>query len=64
MARTARSVRVDDSIGRWLYGVSVRVAGRAGARGPSEVASRVSGNSTEPGKPSRRLVASATSCVR
>jgi RNA polymerase sigma factor (sigma-70 family) len=31
LARKARSVRVDDSLGRWLYGVSVRVALRAKA---------------------------------
>jgi RNA polymerase sigma factor (sigma-70 family) len=31
LARKARSVRVDDSLGRWLYGVSVRVASRARA---------------------------------
>jgi RNA polymerase sigma factor (sigma-70 family) len=31
LARKAGSVRVDDSIGRWLYGVSVRVARRARA---------------------------------
>jgi RNA polymerase sigma factor (sigma-70 family) len=31
LARKARSVRVDDSLGRWLYGVSVRVARRARA---------------------------------
>ncbi len=29
LARKARSVRVDDSLGRWLYGVSRRVASRA-----------------------------------
>jgi HlyD family secretion protein len=31
LARKARSVRVDVSLGRWLYGVSVRVASRARA---------------------------------
>ncbi len=31
LARRAPSVRVDDSLGRWLYGVSVRVAKRARA---------------------------------
>ncbi len=31
LVRKARSVRVDDSLGRWLYGVSRRVAGRARA---------------------------------
>src|SRR5271168_1467604 len=29
LVRKAGSVRVDDSLGRWLYGVSRRVAGRA-----------------------------------
>ncbi len=29
LARKARTVRVEDSLGRWLYGVSVRVARRA-----------------------------------
>jgi RNA polymerase sigma factor (sigma-70 family) len=29
LARKARSVRVGDSLGRWLYGVSIRVARRA-----------------------------------
>ena len=29
LVKKARSVRVDDSLGRWLYGVSRRVAGRA-----------------------------------
>ena len=29
LARKARTVRVDDSLGRWLYGVGVRVARRA-----------------------------------
>jgi RNA polymerase sigma factor (sigma-70 family) len=36
LARKARSVRVDDSLGRWLYGVSVRVAGRARAMAGKE----------------------------
>jgi RNA polymerase sigma factor (sigma-70 family) len=31
LVRKARSVRVDDSLGRWLYGVSRRVASRARA---------------------------------
>ena len=31
LARKARAIRVVDSLGRWLYGVSVRVAGRARA---------------------------------
>ena len=31
LVRKARSVRVDDSLGRWLYGVTRRVAGRARA---------------------------------
>ena len=31
LARKARAVRVGDSLGRWLYGVSVRVARRARA---------------------------------
>jgi RNA polymerase sigma factor (sigma-70 family) len=31
LVRKARSIRVDDSLGRWLYGVSRRVAGRARA---------------------------------
>jgi len=36
LARKARSVRIDDSLGRWLYGVSVRVASRARALGATE----------------------------
>ena len=32
LVRKGRSVRVEDSLGRWLYGVSRRVAGRARAR--------------------------------
>ena len=32
LARKARSVRVEDSLGRWLHGVSIRVARRARAR--------------------------------
>ena len=36
LVRKARSVRVDDSLGRWLYGVSRRVAGRARACAASE----------------------------
>jgi RNA polymerase sigma factor (sigma-70 family) len=36
LARKARSVRVDDSLGRWLYGVSVRVASRARAMAATE----------------------------
>jgi RNA polymerase sigma factor (sigma-70 family) len=31
LARKARAIRVDDSLGRWLYGVSRRVASRARA---------------------------------
>ncbi len=36
LARKACLVRVDDALGRWLYGVSVRVAGRARAIAGSE----------------------------
>jgi RNA polymerase sigma factor (sigma-70 family) len=36
LARKACSVRVDDTLGRWLCGVSVRVAGRARAIAGSE----------------------------
>ncbi len=36
LARRAPSVRVDDSLGRWLYGVTVRVARRARADVRSE----------------------------
>ena len=38
LARKACSVRVDDSLGRWLYGVSVRVASRRENRARKNVA--------------------------
>ena len=37
LARRARSVRVDDSLGRWLHGVARRVAARARASSTREV---------------------------
>ena len=53
LVRKARSVRVDDSLGRWLYGVSRRVANRArtiAARRPrADVAlERIEAASTDP----------------
>ena len=53
LVRKARSVRVDDSLGRWLYGVSRRVANRArtiAARRPrADVAlDRIEAASTDP----------------
>ena len=35
LVRKAGSVRVDDSLGRWLYGVSRRVAAKAGPPRPA-----------------------------
>ena len=53
LVRKARSVRVEDSLGRWLYGVSRRVASRSRAihaRRPHAVASldRVAARITDP----------------
>ena len=35
LVRKARTVRVDGSLGRWLYGVAHRVASRGSVRGPA-----------------------------
>lgn len=50
LARKARSVRVDDSLGRWLHGVTQRVAVRAKRRDRREVPAWVGlrGNAEDP----------------
>ena len=64
LARKARSVRVDDSLGRWLHGVSVRVARRARAVAAAERSRVQQSRRVRPGRSSRpvRLLASETSC--
>ena len=51
LVRKADSVRVDDSLGRWLYGVSRRVAARAKARGAAARLARGANRGPEPAGP-------------
>ena len=55
LARKARTVRVDDSLGRWLHGVTRRVAVRARDRSAREVAPS-SASRGEPGDPTAEVV--------
>jgi RNA polymerase sigma factor (sigma-70 family) len=51
LVRKARSIRVDDSLGRWLYGVSRKVAARArlvSARRPRSIAVDIEARATDP----------------
>src|SRR5215212_8360856 len=48
LVRKAGTVRVDDSLGRWLYGVARRVAGRARATADRRRAREAAGPVVEP----------------
>jgi len=54
LVRKARSVRVDDSLGRWLYGVSRRVAAKSKAAKAQRAAREESGSGAEPADKDRR----------
>jgi RNA polymerase sigma factor (sigma-70 family) len=59
LARRAGSVRVDDSLGRWLYGVSRKVASRARKRSERLRSREVSATSIDAPEPAHRGSAEA-----
>jgi RNA polymerase sigma factor (sigma-70 family) len=59
LARRAGSVRVDDSLGRWLYGVSRKVASRARKRSERLRSREVSSTSIDAPEPAHRGSAEA-----
>ena len=58
LVRRATAVKVDDSLGPWLYGVSRRVAARARATSLAGGRARLAGSTRWPGRPLIRVVPS------
>ena len=55
LARQAKTVRIDDSLGRWLYGVTRRVALRARSRAGREIPAPAA-TDHQPGDPAAEVV--------